>query len=49
MKITLDRRNCTCWQPACESHFGAYIVQRSAFLSVLDELGVPIDDPAFHE
>ena len=27
MKITLDRRNCTCWQPACESHFGWHFLR----------------------
>jgi hypothetical protein len=27
MKITLDRRNCNCWQPACESHFGWYFLR----------------------
>jgi hypothetical protein len=26
---------------------GAYVVQRTPFLSVLEELGVPMDDPAF--
>jgi hypothetical protein len=28
---------------------GAYVVQRSPFLSALVELGVPMDDPAFRE
>ena len=28
---------------------GAYVVQRSPFLSALEELGVPMDDPAFAE
>ena len=28
---------------------GAYVVQRSPFLSALEELGVPMDDPAFQE
>jgi len=28
---------------------GAYVVQRSPFLSALKELGVPMDDPAFQE
>jgi hypothetical protein len=28
---------------------GAYVVQRSPFLSALEELGVPMDDPAFKE
>jgi hypothetical protein len=27
MKITLDRRNCNCWQPACESHFGWHFLR----------------------
>jgi hypothetical protein len=27
MKITLDRRKCTCWQPACESHFGWHFLR----------------------
>ncbi len=27
MKITLDRRNYTCWQPACESHFGWHFLR----------------------
>jgi hypothetical protein len=26
MKLTLDRRSCTCWQPACESHFGSHFL-----------------------
>jgi hypothetical protein len=28
---------------------GPYIVQRAPFLSALEELGVPMDDPAFQE
>ena len=28
---------------------GAYLVHRSPFLSALEELGVPMDDPAFQE
>jgi hypothetical protein len=27
MKIILDRRNCTCWQPACESHFSWHFLR----------------------
>lgn len=27
MQITLDRRTCTCWQPACESHFGWHFLR----------------------
>ena len=27
MKITLDRRSCNCWQPACEAHFGNHFLQ----------------------
>jgi hypothetical protein len=27
MKITLDRRQCSCWQPACESHFGWHFLR----------------------
>jgi hypothetical protein len=27
MRITLDRRNCNCWQPACESHFGWHFLR----------------------
>ncbi len=27
MKITLDRRNCTCWDPACEAHFGWHFLR----------------------
>jgi hypothetical protein len=26
MKITLDRRSCKCWQPACEAHFGNHFL-----------------------
>ena len=27
MKITLDRRTCTCWEPACESHFSWHFLR----------------------
>jgi hypothetical protein len=27
MRITLDRRKCNCWQPACESHFGWHFLR----------------------
>jgi hypothetical protein len=27
MKILLDRRSCTCWQAACESHFGWHFLR----------------------
>jgi hypothetical protein len=27
MKIILDRRTCTCWQPACESHFSWHFLR----------------------
>ncbi len=27
MRITLDRRKCSCWQPACESHFGWHFLR----------------------
>ncbi len=27
MKITLDRRTCKCWQPACEAHFGWHFLR----------------------
>jgi hypothetical protein len=27
MKITLDRRTCTCWEAACESHFGWHFLR----------------------
>ncbi len=27
MKIILDRRTCTCWQPACEAHFGWHFLR----------------------
>ncbi|UCD99542.1 MAG: hypothetical protein JSV42_02105 [Chloroflexota bacterium] len=27
MKITLDRRTCACWQPACETHFGWHFLR----------------------
>ena len=26
MKIVLDRRNCKCWDAACESHFGSHFL-----------------------
>jgi hypothetical protein len=26
MKIVLDRRNCNCWQAACDSHFGSHFL-----------------------
>ena len=32
-----------------ELFLGAYVVHRSPFLSALEELGVPMDDPAFQE
>ena len=27
MKITLDRRACICWNPACETHFGWHFLR----------------------
>jgi hypothetical protein len=27
MKITLDRRTCTCWDPACETHFSWHFLR----------------------
>lgn len=27
MKIILDRRTCTCWQPACETHFSWHFLR----------------------
>jgi hypothetical protein len=27
MKIILDRRNCKCWEPACETHFGWHFLR----------------------
>jgi hypothetical protein len=27
MKIILDRRNCSCWDPACETHFGWHFLR----------------------
>ena len=27
MKIILDRRSCTCWEPACETHFGWHFLR----------------------
>jgi hypothetical protein len=27
MKIVLDRRSCTCWEPACETHFGWHFLR----------------------
>ena len=27
MKITLDRRACICWNPACETHFGWHLLR----------------------
>lgn len=27
MKIVLDQRNCTCWDPACETHFGWHFLR----------------------
>jgi hypothetical protein len=26
MKIVLDRRNCNCWDQACDAHFGSYFL-----------------------
>lgn len=26
MKIVLDQRNCKCWDPACEAHFGTHFL-----------------------
>ena len=26
MKIVLDRRTCTCWQPSCEAHFSTHFL-----------------------
>lgn len=30
MRITLDRRNCNCWDPACETHFGWHFLRAEA-------------------
>ena len=27
MKITLDQRNCKCWDAACETHFGWHFLR----------------------
>ena len=27
MKIVLDRRSCSCWDPACETHFGWHFLR----------------------
>jgi hypothetical protein len=27
MRIVLDRRNCQCWDPACEAHFGWHFLR----------------------
>lgn len=27
MKITLDRRSCSCWDAACEAHFGWHFLR----------------------
>ncbi|MGW8251805.1 MAG: hypothetical protein ACWGO1_14270 [Anaerolineales bacterium] len=27
MKIVLDRRNCNCYEPACETHFGWHFLR----------------------
>jgi hypothetical protein len=27
MKILLDRRSCSCWDPACEAHFGWHFLR----------------------
>lgn len=27
MRIVLDRRNCNCWDPACEAHFGWHFLR----------------------
>ena len=42
MKITLDRRTCTCWAPACESHFGRHFLREEVTpidctLDILDD------------
>lgn len=28
MKIILDQRNCNCWQPTCEAHFGWHFLRQ---------------------
>jgi hypothetical protein len=42
MKITLDRRTCSCWQPACETHFGWHFLREEVTpidctLEILDD------------
>jgi hypothetical protein len=42
MKITLDRRTCTCWAPACETHFGWHFLREEVTsvdctLEILDD------------
>ncbi len=42
MKITLDWRTCTCWQPACEAHFGWHFLREEitpidCTLEILDD------------
>lgn len=27
MRIVLDRRDCNCWDPACEAHFGWHFLR----------------------
>jgi hypothetical protein len=42
MKITLDRRNCDCWDAPCETHFGWHFLRDEitpidCVLEVLDD------------
>ncbi|MFL7890734.1 MAG: hypothetical protein ACK2UM_14305 [Anaerolineales bacterium] len=42
MKITLDRRNCNCYEPACETHFGWHFLREEVTpvdctLEILDD------------
>ena len=42
MKIILDRRNCKCWDPACESHFGWHFLRQE--ITPIDCTTEMIDD-----
>ncbi len=42
MKIVLDRRTCTCWEPACETHFGWHFLREE--ISPVDCTVEMVDD-----
>ncbi len=42
MKIVLDRRSCTCWEPACETHFGWHFLRQE--ITPIDCVVEMVDD-----